>query len=212
MHTSEKQDVINRVVGYYHQKLKETPLALEYLKDRGIVHPRVIDQFQIGTSDSSLSKILPAAKTKQGKQIRDQLKELGILDKKGQETFKGCMTVPIVSGQGETIEIYGKRAKDVWLDEGRFGFFNLEALESKELILCSSVMDALSFWIHGFENTLVSFPVSEISDGFKNLLVRYQIQVITFADPNCDWDLLSSGMSSPKPNRNMASRNGETPI
>ncbi|MBU3915277.1 DNA primase, partial [bacterium] len=147
-------DLIHRVVAYYRQKLTESPKALDYLKARGIVHPAVIDHFQIGYCDNTLHKILPAAKTPKGKEIRNHLKTLGLVDRKGQERFKGCLTVPVQNQHGEMIELYGRRAKDalpelkhLFLRDGKAGFFNLAAVEHKELILCGSVIDALSFWI-----------------------------------------------------------------
>ena len=193
MNPAEKVDLINRVIAYNSQKLKESPKALDYLKQRGMVHPHVIDRFQIGTCDSTLHKILPAAKTKKGKEIREQLKEIGIIGKKGEETLKGCLTFPLQNEHGETTEIYGRRSKEVvpklahlFMKDGKTGFFNLEALESKELILCGSVIDALSFWIQGFQNVMVSFPVFEISEEFKRLLERYRSERITFAFRNDD--------------------------
>ncbi|MBU2511439.1 toprim domain-containing protein [bacterium] len=193
MENNNSAELLGKVTAYYNQKLKESPPALDYLKQRGLVHPEVIDRFQIGYSDNSLHKILPAAKTQKGKEIRNRLKELGVTDKTGKDVFKGCLTFPICNEYGEIVEIYGRRAKEVipqlahlFLNGGKSGFLNLEALESKDLILCGSVVDALSFWIHGFLNTLVSFPTGEITDEFKKLLERYRVKSFTFAYPNDD--------------------------
>ncbi|MBU3917691.1 hypothetical protein KKA14_19360, partial [bacterium] len=95
MNEPETADLLNRVTGYYNQKLKKSPQALDYLRERGIVHPDAIDQFQMGYSDNTLHSILPASKTKKGGEIRDQLKRLGVIGDDGKESLKGCLTVPL---------------------------------------------------------------------------------------------------------------------
>ncbi len=183
--------LIDRVITCYHMKLKESPPALEYLKSRGIVHPEVIDRFQVGYVDNNLHTILPDRRSKQGREIRNRLKEFGVLNHNGKEVLNGCLTFPIKNQLSETIAIYGKRVKEdalkpdhLLLPQNSDGYFNLEALEEKELILCSSVMDALSFWIHGFRNALVSFPQYEISEDFKSLLSQYRVKRMTVAFGN----------------------------
>ena len=153
--------VMKQVNDYYHQRLKQTPLALEYLRKRGITE-EAIETFQIGYSDRTLGLRLPSAETKAGGEMRARLKKLGLFRAEtGHEHMNGCVTFPIISAAGIT-EMYGRKVYNnlrpgtsyhLYLEGPHVGIFNAAALTaSREIILCESIIDALTFWCAGFRH------------------------------------------------------------
>jgi DNA primase len=51
--------VLEQVVSYYHETLKASPVAREYLRKRGINDEEAIDRFQLGYADRSLGLLAP---------------------------------------------------------------------------------------------------------------------------------------------------------
>ncbi|NCO53751.1 MAG: DNA primase, partial [Deltaproteobacteria bacterium] len=51
---AEERDLLLQVVDYYHQTLKDSPEALQYLEKRGLKHPELIDYFKLGYANRTL--------------------------------------------------------------------------------------------------------------------------------------------------------------
>ena len=77
--------VLNQVINYYHEMLKQSPDALAYLKSRGLDNAQLINTFTLGFANRTLGFRLPANNRKEGKQIRTQLQQIGILRTSGHE-------------------------------------------------------------------------------------------------------------------------------
>ncbi len=45
---ADDQVILNQVIDYYHQALKQSPKALNYLASRGLNDPTLIDTFKLG--------------------------------------------------------------------------------------------------------------------------------------------------------------------
>lgn len=186
------QKLLKRVMDYYHERLKETPEALDYLKTRGLIHLDLVETFQIGYCDRSLASILPRTGSEEGKKIRNRLKETGLYKPKGgHELFNGCLTVPIMDSENNITEIYGRRIKDdrrlashLYLPGAHKGVFNLKAFQGRELILCESIIDALSFWVHGFENVTALYGTEGFTNDHKILLTTQGINRVILALDN----------------------------
>jgi DNA primase len=165
--------VTAQVIDYYHQRLKQTPLALEYLQKRGLTE-EAITTFQIGYADRTLGLRLPAAVTTAGGEIRERLKKIGLLRAEtGHEHFNGCVTFPITSQAGIT-EVYGRKVYNnlrpgthyhLYLPGPHAGIFNAAALTaSREIILCESIIDALTFWCAGFRHVTTIYGTEAFTD------------------------------------------------
>ena len=188
--------LLGQVTDYYHSRLKESPKALEYLESRNIASAEAIDQFKIGYSDRSLGLRLPVADTQAGKAIRDRLKKLGVIRAKtGHEAMRGCITFPFFLEGNRVSEIYGRRISNPsrgasvhwYLDGPHVGVWNEAAFKSTdEIILCESIIDAMSFWTHGFRNVTASFGVNGFTDDILNAMVRNNIKRILIAYDNDD--------------------------
>ena len=165
---AEDQALLLQVVDSYHKTLKESSEALAYLKKRGLDHPEMIDHFKLGFANRSLGYRLPAKNRKAGSEIRSRLQSLGILRESGHEHFRGSLVIPVINDD-QVLEVYGRKLNDnlrpgtpthLYLPGPHRGVFNLDALQaSTELILCESLIDALTFWAAGYRNVTTSYGI-----------------------------------------------------
>ena len=111
------QVLLAQVVDSYHANLKTSPEALAYLQERGLDHPELVDHFQLGYANKSLTYRLPPGHTQGGRAVRAQLQGLGVLRDTGHEHLNGCMVVPVVglaggaapAHAGQVLQLYGRR-------------------------------------------------------------------------------------------------------
>ena len=156
------REILNQVVTFYHSCLKNTPDALTYLEKRGLNKPEIIERFQIGAGNQTLCYRLPTKSSRWGAALRQRLWHLGIHRKSGHEHFNNFLTFPIRDESGAVAQIYGRRftmrqgvanLNHLYLPGPHKGVWNIEALkDSREIILCKGIVDALSFWNAGFKN------------------------------------------------------------
>jgi DNA primase len=166
---AEDARLLLQVIAYYHETLKQSPEALAYLEKRGIASGEAISRFQLGFANRTLGYRLPAKNRREGAAIRGQLQRMGILRPSGHEHFNGSLVIPVFGEKGEVTEVYGRKITDhlregtpvhLYLPGPHRGVWNAEALAaSPELILCESLIDALSFWCAGYRNVTASYGV-----------------------------------------------------
>lgn len=178
---AEDAKLLAQVVAYYHETLKESPEALAYLEKRGLRSSEAIERFQLGFANRTLGYRLPAKNRKEGAALRGQLQRIGVLRPSGHEHFTGSLVVPVIAPSGEVTEVYGRKITDhlregtplhLYLPGPHRGVWNEAALSaSKEVILCESLLDALSFWCAGYRNVTAAYGV----EGFtKDHLAAFQ--------------------------------------
>jgi DNA primase len=176
------------VVDYYHQCLLNSPEALAYLDSRGLHDMALITRFKLGVSDKTLTSTLAAKHTQTGKQQRQCLQEIGILKKTGYEHFASCLVVPIMSADGEIQNLYGRRIqkyskpKHLYLPRPHLGIINAEGLAgTNTLILCEALIDAMTFWVHGFKNVTASYGTNGFTGDHLELIKRNEISTVLIA-------------------------------
>ncbi len=165
--SAEDQALLMQVVDYYHETLKGDAEGLAYLEKRGI-SVEAIDHFRIGLANRTLGYRLPEKSRKAGAEIRGRLQGLGVLRQSGHEHFNGSVVVPVIN-ENQVQELYGRKLGErlrkgtplhLYLPGPHQGIFNLEALfTSKEIILCESLIDALTFWSAGYRNVTASYGI-----------------------------------------------------
>lgn len=192
---ADDQALLNQVVDYYHETLKQSPEALAYLKLRGLDHPELIERFKLGVADRTLGLRLPQKNRVAGADIRARLQKIGIYRESGHEHFNGSLIVPVFDEAGNVVEVYGRKLRDdlragtpkhLYLPtrEGRGrGVFNLAALQaSKEIILTEALIDALTFWCAGYRNVTSAYGIEGFTDdmlaafkqhGTERVLIAY---------------------------------------
>ena len=167
---AEDRAAMREVVRFYHRTLNETPEAKRYLEKRGLHSAEMVERFQLGFSDRMLGPALPDRNRLAGAELRGQLERLGIFRQSGHEHLRGSLVVPILNLDGDVVQLYGRKINDnlragteyhMYLPGPMRGVWNEEALvASKEIILCESLIDALTFWCAGYRNVTASYGVN----------------------------------------------------
>jgi DNA primase catalytic core len=173
-----ERELLERVVGFYAQTLRECPEALGVLERRGLDDPGLIEEFRLGYANRTLGYRLPAKNRKPGAELRGKLQELGVFRATGHEHLSGSLVIPVGDVNGEVVQLYGRKLRDdlnhrgssrhLYLPGPRRGVFNAKALAGcdGELVVCESLIDALTFWRHGLRHVTAAFG----ADGFTDEL------------------------------------------
>jgi DNA primase len=166
---ADDQALLQQTIAYYHDTLKGAPEAQDYLKARGIYQPEAIERFKLGFANRTLGYSLPVKQVKAGAEIRGRLAKLGLYRESGHEHFNGSLVIPILDEDGNVQEVYGRKLLDnlrkgtplhLYLPGPHQGVWNVQALkESKEIILCEALIDALTFWCAGYRNVTAAYGV-----------------------------------------------------
>ena len=160
--TGEDQAVLSSVVDYYHATLVESPEALAYLSRRRIDDAEAITRFRLGFANRTLGYRLPAKRTKEGDAVRGRLERLGVFRTSGHEHLSGSVVVPVTTPSGAVTELYGRKLRadlrtgqpaHLYLPGPHQGVWNEEGLAGGEVILCESLLDALTFFCAGFQTS-----------------------------------------------------------
>ena len=173
----DERELLERVVGFYTQTLKESPEALGYLERRGLRHGELLERFRLGYANRTLGYRLPAKNRQAGAELRGRLQKLGVIRASGHEHFSGSLVIPVCDREGAVVQLYGRKLRDdlragtplhLYLSGPRRGVFNREALGGSrgELIVCESLIDALTFWVHGLRHVTAAYG----ADGFTDEL------------------------------------------
>lgn len=188
--------VLKRVVGFYHQTLKESAEGLAYLEARGLRHPEVVSHFTLGYSNRTLGYRLPNRNRHKGAAQRGQLERIGLYRESGHEHMAGSLTIPIFAEDGaEVLELYGRKIqrslragtpKHLYLParpDGRRGVFNRAGLglSSGEVILCEALIDALTFWCAGFRNVTSAYGVSGFTPEMRAAFAAHGVKKVLIA-------------------------------
>jgi len=151
---------------------------------------------------------LPERNRKAGAAIRTQLQEIGILRHTGHEHFNGSIVVPIMSRDGryadvpggstsaqdenQITEIYGRKilgnqlrkgtAQHLYLPGSHAGVWNGEVLDTyDEMIVCEALIDAMTFWVNGFENVTSSYGALGFTDFHLAAFKQHEIKRVYIA-------------------------------
>jgi DNA primase len=183
----DKQTALQGAVDYYHQSLKNSAEALAYLESRGLNDAELINTFTLGASDKTLTSSLAAKHTQAGKQQRHALQDCCILKKTGYEHFAACLVVPVFD-QGQCVEIYGRRLqpysdpKHLYLPGPHAGVWNAAGLNNTDtVILCEALIDAMTFWVHGFRHVTASYGTKGFTDEHLQCFKQKNITKILIA-------------------------------
>lgn len=166
--------LLARVVGYYQHTFTEDTRGLEYLKNRGISDKQSLIDFGTGFVNGSLKNILP-----DDPEVLNTLKNLGILNKKGNETFYNCVVFPLYDQNGGIVNLYGRNidpengASHLYLAGSRSGIINRQAVKrSSTILLTESIIDGLTLYDQGFKNVIPAYGVNGLTEDHLSLFNR----------------------------------------
>jgi hypothetical protein len=151
----------------------------------------MIAHFKLGFANRTLGYRLPEKNRKAGAEVRGRLQKLGILRESGHEHFTGSVVIPVFDLAGNITEMYGRKITPglregtplhLYLPGPHQGVWNELAFEvSKEIILCESLIDALTFWCAGFRNVTASYGVGGFTEDHKAAFKRHGVQRVWIA-------------------------------
>src|SRR5580658_8708504 len=191
-HTANDKRLLEAVVKHYHETLKNAPEAQQYLVKRGLESSEMVEQFRLGFANRTLGYHLPASNRSAGAEQRERLKQVGILrQESGHEHFNGSVVIPIFNLKSEVAQMYGRKITPglrpgtplhLYLPGPHRGVWNEAALAaSKEIILCESLIDALTFWCAGFRHVTASYGVNGFTDDHRAAFKKHGTQRIYIA-------------------------------
>jgi len=188
---ADDRTLLNQVIDYYHETLKQSPEALAYLKSRGLDHPELIDRFKLGFANRTLGLRLPEKTRVAGEAIRVRLQKIGVFRESGHEHFNGSLVVPVIDEAGHVTEVYGRKITDnlrpgtplhLYLPGPHRGIWNMDALQaSKEIILCEALIDAMTFWCAGYRNVTASYGIDGFTEDHLSAMKRYGTERVLIA-------------------------------
>lgn len=187
----DERDLIFQALVYYESILRQTQSALSYLQTRKVGSEESISKFKIGYSDGGLGKILPSRQSNVGRRAREVFKEFGFFSEGGHEYFKARIVFPIFTPDKELCGMYGRRVvasreiaipNHLYLPGKHLGIWNEEdAFSKKELVLCESIFDALTFWENGIRNVTCSYGIEGFTEVIQERILEKQIKKIYIA-------------------------------
>ena len=173
-----REDLLKGVARVYQDTFKKSKAAQAYLKSRGFENPHYYDHFEVGYCDGSTIKtMLP----KSGNMI-ERLKEIGILNDKGNPSFYKCVIFPIKDLNGTIRSFYGRAIEDkrqCYTKGSRNAVWNSEIVKGHAtLILTESILDAYSLIEIGFPNVLPLYGTSGFTQDHLNLLSNHPVKEV----------------------------------
>ncbi|WP_225182072.1 CHC2 zinc finger domain-containing protein [Pectobacterium aroidearum] len=190
----ERQALLHRVTGFYHHTLLNAPEAVAYLEKRRLNHPELVAQFRLGFANRTLGYRLPSKKLKDGAAIRAQLQAIGVMRDSGHEHLAGSLVVPVIDLNGQVRELYGRKITEglrkgtplhLYLPGPHGGVWNEQALvASKSVILCESLIDAMSFWVAGYRNVTAAYGVNGFTEEMRESFIRHGVKQVLIAFDN----------------------------
>ncbi len=179
-----EQELLDQVIGYYHETLLASPEALAYLERRGIASHELIQTQRLGFANRTLGLRLPVTRVKAGAELRTRLQKIGVLRESGHEHFNGCLVAPVIDEAGHVSEVYGRKITSgasaplhLYLPGPHRGVWNVRGLMGQaEVILTEALIDAMTFWCAGYRHVTAAYGVEGLTgdhlDAFKRCGVR----------------------------------------
>jgi DNA primase catalytic core len=173
------QALLDQVIAFYHETLLASPEALAYLDKRGLGSRELIQRFRLGYANRTLAYRLAPKQYKAGAEARAALQRIGILRDSGHEHLNGSLVIPLfgestADSARPVVGAYGRKVLDnlragtpklLYLPGPHCGVFNREGLAgAKEIILCESLIDALTFWQAGYQHVTSCYGVHGLTD------------------------------------------------
>ncbi len=182
---ADDQTLLNQYADFCHELFRTTAEPKEYVAKRGIASDELVSHFKLGYANRTLGLRLPNVKSKAGLMLRTRLQDLGILRASGHEHLVGSLVIPIRDCAGNVSGIYGRKTRNdlrtgtpdhLYLPGPHRGVFNVEAFESKTIILTESLIDALSFWGSGFKNVTSAYGVEGFTEEILGAFSFHEIE------------------------------------
>jgi DNA primase len=146
--------LLSDVAKYYQVQLHRHPEAVEYLQQRGLYQPEIIEQLRIGYAPG---RCLRAWLMSLGYPLR-YLQRAGVVTLEGFDTLTHRIVFPLEGNlYGRSI---GKAAPHQLLPGGKGGLYGWEKVRAcPEIILVEGLFDLAVLWQAGFRNATCSMGI-----------------------------------------------------
>ena len=155
---NQVQRLIDRLREIYRKNLSKSATARTALGALGFTDAALLDRYGIGYSDGTLPKMLPTEPT-----LRNQLKQLGVVDENGAECLTGCIIFPVDDADGRRVTLWacpvdGPAPSRLLLNR-RIPLWNAAvAKQASQLFVFEDPVEALSAAAAGFTNVSALDP------------------------------------------------------
>jgi DNA primase len=194
---SNSYDALSKLTDFYHQSLKESKVAMQYLSNRGI-DADAIDEFKIGFSEGQRHKIKDFLK--HAGIPNDIFLSTGILrikDAAIYDMFRGRIVIPILDVNkkvigfgGRTIEKDGFpkyiNSPESSVFSKRYSLFGIDKTrkhiaEKNEIFIVEGYFDFISLYMCGLNN-IVSTLGTSVTEGQLSKLRNYTDNITLMLD------------------------------
>jgi DNA primase len=136
---------------------------------------------------------LPEKNRKAGADLRGRLTTLGVFRSSGHEHFAGSLVIPVADQHGAVVEMYGRKVTQshklragtplhLYLPGPHCGVWNEQALAaSDEIIVCESLIDALTLWCAGFRHVTASYGAAGFTADHLEAFRAHQVRRVLIA-------------------------------
>ena len=189
--------LLAQVVDFYHRALLDSPDALGWLARRRIDDPEAIAGFRLGLANRSLGLRLPDRATAAGAELRGRLAGSGCCGRRGTSISTGRSSFRCSTSTATVVDLYGRKVRDdlragtpahLYLPGPHRGVFNVAALPgcAGEVVLCESLIDALTFWCAGHRNVTASFGTGGFTEAHRAAFTAAGVGRVLIAYDNDD--------------------------
>jgi DNA primase len=150
--------LLNHTADFYHFQLHRHAEAVQYLAQRGLRDPDLIQQLGLGYAPgATLRRHLVA----RGYDL-DCLLQAGLVNPQGHDSFRRRVVFPCRDVRGDCLNLYGRSIGDAtphrFLPGSRGGLFAWETVSAfSKVILVEGLFDLAVLWQAGFRNTTCAF-------------------------------------------------------
>ena len=188
---ADPPSLLSAVTAFYAQTARSSSEVGAYLSKRGLDHPELMDRFRLGYANRTLGLLLPDKNLVAGAKVRGALQRLGVLKPSGHELLTGSLVVPVCDASGAVVQLYGRKLEDrqregvalhAWLPGPLRGVFNLDGWRgADEVVLCGSLIDALTVWCAGVHTVTAACGADGCTDELLQALVREGVRRVRVA-------------------------------
>jgi DNA primase len=100
---ADAHELLEQVVGYYHETFRQEQAAREYLESRGLGDPSFAESHRVGFANRTLGLRLPEKNRVAGGELRGRLQELGVFRESGHEHLNGCVVLGTDDEEGRIV-------------------------------------------------------------------------------------------------------------
>jgi DNA primase len=167
---SGADSLLSDVIKFYQLQLHRHPEAVEYLVERGVRHPELVEQMRIGYAPG---RCLRAWLMSMGYALRD-LQQAGVVTLEGFDAFARRIVFPLDTNlYGRSI---GSASPHRFLPGGKGGLYRWERVRHcREIVLVEGLFDWAVLWQAGFRNITCSLgtclnaiQIRQLCDGSRS--------------------------------------------